>query len=261
MPGSAPARRKRAAVAAPPPRLPDLPVLKLSTLEDESTEALVARGAALVREHAIVEGRGTALLRSCAVVLAALRLRCVNKDGDPDVTGTSHEYRELAREVYRRAGIGPDAQDRVQATVRYHVAKVIRENHSEDQLEAYGLIVASPVERQRERRQRDSAVLTMARHEAIAAAPAPKKGKATAKAAADEAAAVNLSATGAAQKATADHLRLGAGVLNILGQMSTDVIDNDMTDGQRAKLDEHLAAMQAAVTKLRRHTRKRRSAE
>jgi hypothetical protein len=41
-----------------------------------------------------------------------------------------------------------------------------------------------------------------------------------------------------------------------VGQIDTSVVDTHMTDGQRAKLDEELAALQKAVTRLRRHTKK-----
>jgi hypothetical protein len=57
-------------------------------------------------------------------------------------------------------------------------------------------------------------------------------------------------------RATADHLRLAHVAGNIVGQIDTSVVDTHMTDGQRAKLDEELAALQKAITRLRRHTKK-----
>jgi hypothetical protein len=60
-------------------------------------------------------------------------------------------------------------------------------------------------------------------------------------------------------KATADHLRLAEVAGGIVGQLRPEVIDVDMTDGQRAKLDEHLKTIESQVRALRKHLKTSRS--
>jgi hypothetical protein len=79
----------------------DLPTLDLAEVEHDTTEALVARGAAYVREYAAVEHKPTILLYNIATVLVALRGQHTTEDGSPDWRGRSGPYRVDAAEIYR----------------------------------------------------------------------------------------------------------------------------------------------------------------
>lgn len=212
-----------------------LPSLALGDVADDGVEALVARGAAYVKEYAAVEHKPTIILRSLAVVLIALRMQHVDSEGRPDMRGRSGPYRGDASEVYRRAGIAPDSQDRLQKAVRWHIGNILRDELDVSTLESYELRQDSPLERQRDDRASRSAVVAASRAEVEAS---------------------SSRAGGVTVKATADSIRLGRAVTNILKELSPDVIDNEMTDGQRAKLDEQLAEAQTLIAALRRRTRK-----
>jgi hypothetical protein len=219
----------------------DLPTLDLAEVEHDTTEALVARGAAYVREYAAVEHKPTILLYNIATVLVALRGQHTTEDGSPDWRGRSGPYRVDAAEIYRLAGVTEETAGRVGSAVRWHVGNILRRRLTAEELQAYDLQQDSPLDRLQDRRQRTTAIVAAARAEVEAAEASQSTGTAVV-------------------KATADHVRLGKAVTNILDQLSVDVITDGMTDGQRAKLDEELAAAQEHIRKLRRHTRKRRSA-
>ncbi|WP_228973412.1 hypothetical protein [Streptomyces sp. DH12] len=230
----------------------------------ESDEELVARGAALVREHARVEHQPAIILRSLAVVLVELRTRCTTSDGEMDLLGRSQRYRDEARRIYAGAGIAPDSEDRVQAAVRWHIGNHIRERFDVDTLRQHGLLVDGPRKRVERGRKARAALVTAASAERdLSAAPAKKATKKARGKAADAATATAPpvdETAGARVKLTADHLRFGQALATIAGQMRPDVIDNEMTPGQAAKLDDLLAETQTALAALRRHTKKRRSA-
>ncbi|WP_030962667.1 hypothetical protein [Streptomyces sp. NRRL S-378] len=191
------------------------------------------------------------LLRSIAVVLVALRSRCIGTDGRTDWVGRSADYRGKAQELYRQANIPEDSQDTIQGAVRYHIGNILRDELSAEELEDYGLKTLSPVARGRERRASRAAIVTVARAE-LAAADVGKKSKKAAPA-------VEPAAPSSSGSLVADHLRLSKGAATIISQLSTDIIDG-MTDGQRAKLDEELEAAQKAIARLRRHSRRRSAA-
>src|SRR5689334_12454703 len=98
----APARRQ-----AMPPKvdLSSLPTLQFADVEHEGEAALIARGAAYVREYAAIEDKPTILLLNIATVLVALRSQHKTADGRTDWRGQSHEYRQAATEVYRLSGV------------------------------------------------------------------------------------------------------------------------------------------------------------
>jgi hypothetical protein len=114
------------------------------------------------------------------------------------------------------------------------------------ELEQAGLQTTSPLERFQDRRAVDAAIVKAVKvsNDVAASTPKPAKGERVPE------------QGGQPVKATADHLRLAQVAGNILGQLDANVIDQHMTPGQRAKLDEQLAVAQKLITALRRHTRK-----
>ncbi|MFD5161033.1 hypothetical protein ACFWMJ_23640 [Streptomyces hawaiiensis] len=239
----------------------NLQTLELDTIADESEPMLLARGAAYAREYAALEDKPTILAMNIAMVLLALRKRY------DDWLGRSYPYRQKAAEVYELAGIkDKDQLTRLKGAVRYHVGNLLRDELGPDDLKALELADTSPLERQQERRATDSAILKAANVSAEVAASTPKKvsstpatSKGKSKAAKEEAVPEQGGGPGAGVKATADHIRLATVAAGLVGQLDTDVIDDHMTDGQRAKLDEQLAAIESAARKLRRYMNKRRS--
>ncbi|MFE0326318.1 hypothetical protein ACFW08_05815 [Streptomyces sp. NPDC058960] len=232
-----------------------LPTLQLEDIEGEEESALIARGAAYAREYAAIENKPTILAMNLATVLLAIR-----KQHD-DWLGRTHEYRQLASEVYRQANIQDKAQlTRLQATVRYHVGNLLRRQLTPRELKRLELLDTSPLERQQDQRATNRALLAATKASVDVAASSPRK--AAKKAAADEQATLVPSqerGPGLVVKATADHLRLASVAVNLVGQLDVDVIDGDMTTGQRAKLDEELAVLERSVRKLRRHLKTARS--
>lgn len=235
--------------------------LELDTIQDEPESALIARGAAYAREYAAIEDKPTILAMNLATVLLALR-----KQHD-DWLGRSYEYRQVANEVYRQANIrDKDQLTRLKGSVRYHVGNLLRRQLTPRELKALELADTSPLERQQDRRATDLAILRAANVSAEVAASTPQKvsstvaaSKGKAKPAKDEVVPQQGGGPGLGVKATADHLRLAAAAANLVTQLDTGVIDEHMSDGQRAKLDEQLAAIESAARKLRRHLKNRRS--
>ncbi len=227
--------------------------LDLESIEHESTATLIARGAAYAREYAAVEHKPELLAKNLATVLLALRKR------HDDWLGRSGDYRRDAREVYSSANLADrDQLTRLQANVRYHVGNMVRRYLTPRELKALELKDASPLERQQDRRATDSAILRATKVSAEVTASTPKTSKA-AKPAKGELTPAVPTQKGIIVKATADHLRLAQAARGIVGQFSADVIDEHMTDGQRAKLDEELAEMEKKIRSLRRRMKNHRS--
>jgi hypothetical protein len=229
-----------------------LPTLRLEDIQDESEQQLVARGAAYAREYAAIEDKPTILAMNIATVLLALRRQ------HGDWLGRTYPYRQVASEVYRLSGVKGDRLTRLQATVRYHVGNGLRRQLTPRELNALELLDTSPLERQQDIRATNSALLAAVKVSAAAEVSTPEKPSKPAKkgAKAEERVPEQGGSAGMVVRATADHLRLAHVAGNIVGQIDTSVVDTHMTDGQRAKLDEELAALQKAITRLRRHTKK-----
>ncbi|MFF1417623.1 hypothetical protein [Streptomyces sp. NPDC058280] len=224
----------------------DLPTLKLNDIIDESEAELQARGAAYAREYAEIEQRPVILARNMAMVCIALRLKL------QDMVGSSYEYKQTVAEFYRMSGVTGDRLERMQGTVRWHVGNTLRRHMTPRELERHGLLATSPLERQQDSRAVNAAIVQSIRASEAVRASTPRKAPKTATGEPSQ----EPEQTGSPVKATADHLRLAHVAGSIVGQLDTDVIDTHMTPGQRAKLDEELAALQKAIAALRRHTRK-----
>ncbi|MCQ6554781.1 hypothetical protein NPS70_16470 [Streptomyces sp. C10-9-1] len=220
----------------------------------ESEETLIARGVAYAREYAAVVEKPTILAKNLAAVSVALRI----KHGD--MVGSSYAYRQEVSDLYTRSGVEGETLDRLKAAVRYHIGNTLRRQMTTRELRRHGLLETSPLERLQDSRRTNSALVAAVKASQEASSiPSPKSAKARTVTGTQEAVVQPPATSGADVKATADHLRLAHVAGNIVRQMDTDVIDEHMTEGQRAKLDEELAALQKTITQLRKHTRKRRS--
>ncbi|GAA1064686.1 hypothetical protein [Streptomyces asiaticus] len=225
-----------------------LPTLTVDDIRHEGTAALIARGAAYASEYAQIEHKPEMLVRNIAVVNVALRRQ------HDDMRGRTRAYREDVAQIYRAAGIGPNVVDRMQQAVRYHVGNILRDELSPEELRDLDLHTSSPLERARGARAVTSALATAERVSSQAVKVPSAKSRKTKRTDDEPAPAPEIPV-----KATADHLRLVNAAKSIVSQLSPDVIDDAMTDGQRAKLHEELGALQDAIRVLRRHTKPRRS--
>ncbi|WP_369147055.1 hypothetical protein [Streptomyces sp. R44] len=234
-----------------------LPTLEVDELVKESEDQLAARGVAYGREYIRIEHHPTMLLKNLAAVAVALRVKY------GDMRGQSYEYRQRMREIYAAAGMGSE----VQGSVRYHIGNLLRRSMTPRELEKHELLPTSPLERLQDGREIRAKLTQAAKTlesmdksliEGLIPSPVakPKPAKKSAKQAQASGKGDAPKSTGPELKATADALRLATVANGIIGQLDADVIDDHMTDGQRAKLDDELAAIQKRLTALRRHTRK-----
>jgi hypothetical protein len=210
-----------------------VPTLQLEEIARESEAALLARGVAYAKEYATIAHKSTVLAANLAVVSVALRVK------HQDMLGRSGPYRQAISSIYRDAGIAHN--NPLPGTVRWHVGNLLRRHMTPRELENHGLLPTAPLERQQDDRKAKAAIVVASRASDEAARSAERVDGET------------------PVKATADQLKLGRVALNLVGQLSPEVIDGAMTDGQRAKLDEALAELQETIRGLRRHTRKRTS--
>ncbi|MEV5319153.1 hypothetical protein AB0K92_16110 [Streptomyces sp. NPDC052687] len=230
----------------------DLPRLEVDDLENEDQASLTARGAAYAREYNRIQDASTIMLRNIAVVIVALRKQL------GDWKGQTHEYRQIVADMYRAANLPPDSQGTIQASVRYHVGNELRRYLTPRELKRTGLLPESPLERQQDVRATRAAIVkattTLADAERVPAQKAVKKSSAKkAVKGVVKAEVVQRSAVGSEIKATADQIRLAEVAVNLLGQLNLSTIDRDMTDGQRAKLAAHLAAIEERAREIRAH--------
>ncbi|MFC8583217.1 hypothetical protein ACFUGD_01365 [Streptomyces sp. NPDC057217] len=253
---------RRDEAPTPVPVDPDtLPSLEVAELAKESEPALVARAVAYGREYKRIENHPTMLLKNLAAVAVALRVQY------DDIDGKKHAYRQVMADIYRQAGM----DERAQTAARYHIGNLVRRTFTARELEQAGLLLTSPLERLQDTRKDASKLVSAAKvitsvdptlldSLARPQAPTTTTSKKAPKSKKSPATSGELAkSTGPELKATADVLRLAQVAGGIVGQLKTDVIDDHMTDGQRAKLDEELETLQKRITALRRHTRKARS--
>lgn len=216
-----------------------LPTLEVDDIAQESEPELIARGTAYANEYVRIQHAKTALLKNLATVIVALRIR------HGDMRGSSGAYRKDVGQIYRQ--ISEENQERLQTAVRWHVGNILRRHLTPRELERLDLKPTSPLERQQDSRAINAAIVAAGK--AGQKAATSKKGRTSKN---DEPPAPTV-------RETADQLRMVHAATNIMTQISTDVINHAMTDGQRAKLDEELEMIQKTIAKLRRITRKARS--
>ncbi|MGW2514996.1 hypothetical protein ACWC0A_37640 [Streptomyces scopuliridis] len=222
-----------------------LPSLQVEDLAGESAAELVARGAAYAREYDQIADQPTILLKNLAAVVVALRRQMGDWRGD------TQAYRDRVSELYRMSGIPTDSRSRVQAAVRWHVGNLLRRAMTARELEGQGLLSTSPLERLRDSRSTNAALVRAVKVSAEVEKSTPKAKRSTGKDGKP-----TEESSGSPVKATADHIRLAGVASSIIGQLDSGVITKHMTAGQRAKLDGELEALQKKITALRKLTRK-----
>lgn len=225
-----------------------LTTLELNDIEYEAAPALVARGAAYAREYARIEDKPAILAANIATVLLALRKK------HDDWRGLTKPYRDDVTALYQSSGVTGTQLDRLKSNVRYHVGNQARRYLTPRELRTLELRDDSPLERGRDRRATNSAIVRSVSASIEAAASAPVKPVKTP--AKDEERVPDQRTPGLVVKATADHLRLAHVARGLVEQMDADVVLSDMAEGQRAQLDEELAAIESAARKLRRMLKK-----
>lgn len=124
-----------------------------------SVDDLTSAGTGLIHYLDKLEADATDVRRALAGVIVALRRHYRTNDGDVDWAGRSWEYRQAVTSMYQSAGIRPDSESKVQASLRYHVGNLLREVAPPQQLAAVGLLTNSPKERMNDVRQATNAIL------------------------------------------------------------------------------------------------------
>lgn len=106
--------------------------------------------------------RRTALLRDLGEATVSLREHFLTSDGEPDWAGRTGAYRATITDLYGTAGYGIDDAKATQKLARYHIANTLRDRLSAEDIEAIGLRVETPRERQAELRERTAAIVAAA---------------------------------------------------------------------------------------------------
>lgn len=104
--------------------------------------------ALLRRFDGAAEEERTAILKKVASLLIKLRSLYTTADGLPDWRGVTYPYRQEVRDIYAEAGLPPENNHPVKATLRYHVGNALRTELTEDELAEAGLLANAPRERQ-----------------------------------------------------------------------------------------------------------------
>ncbi|MFI2213022.1 hypothetical protein [Streptomyces sp. NPDC020141] len=216
-----------------------LPFMQVDELAEKPQEFLVAAGGAFAREYAQIKHRETLLLKQMASILVALRVQV------GDLTGTSYAYRQIVGEMYRASGEGPETLEPMKTAVRWHVQNLLRRVMTSRELREKGLLETTPLERARDLREANAAIL--AGIAAAASAEESSQGRA-------------LGRKGSEVKATADLLRLARAAHSLVTKMNSGVVEQHMTSGQLEALDAEMAAMQTAMAALRRRLKKAKAA-
>lgn len=129
--------------------------------KDDLSAALVQHLKELRRTEDEVER--TRLVRLAAQATVSLREHFLTNKGEPDWAARTWPYREHIRERYTEAGYEPGEAKTVQAAVRYHVSRIIRQTLPEETVKDLGLRRESSVERGRASRAARSEFLQQAR--------------------------------------------------------------------------------------------------
>lgn len=104
----------------------------------------------------------TASMHAAADALVDMRMIYTNRDGKPDLAGSSFEYRQAVSDGLADAGVSAGERSKVMAALRYHVGNRVRERFTPEELSEYGLHANSPHERQRAEREMLSRIIRTA---------------------------------------------------------------------------------------------------
>jgi len=103
-------------------------VAVLAEQERDKAAAPLKRAAVQdVKKWKEIHGKAEGVMKSLAGNLARLRTLYTDARGNPDMTGRSAAYTEVARSIYRDAGLDEENTKYLQGAVRYHASDAARE--------------------------------------------------------------------------------------------------------------------------------------
>lgn len=127
------------------------------------TSAIAAATDAVRHYLASPDDQKTGALRTAAEALVNLRSLYLDDDGSPDWGGKTWPYRKTVTEIYDDAGVSAAQRERVRSAIGYHVSALLRERLNEEQLAEIGLRPISARGRSAEKREKQSAMLSVLR--------------------------------------------------------------------------------------------------
>lgn len=150
--------------------------LRSTSSDDLTVRELVTEGTHLAKSYMDLHRRSTHLVKSLALVIVKLRAKYEDRNGRPDLRGRSQAYRDAVAQIYRDAGIPPDATSNLQAAVRHHISTALREYMTEhgytaEDYQYYKLHPDSMAMRNRLKEQHGRAAMAAARPEGQAESP------------------------------------------------------------------------------------------
>lgn len=104
----------------------------------EAAAPIVNEAVKHAKEWSRLHGKAAQVTKALAEQLARLRMVYRDKQGRPDMRGTSLEYREAAALIYEKAGLAPDEASTAQGAVRYHLGDAVRNILREHEMFANG---------------------------------------------------------------------------------------------------------------------------
>lgn len=134
--------------------------MKQQTLEEVQAAFSASVRAAI--ENAVTGEYDRAAMHSASEALVELRLLYTNRDGMPDLGGSSFEYRQAVGQGLSDAGVTPETRPKVLAALRYHVGNRLRERFTADELADYGMLAKKPAERQQAERAHLASIVRVA---------------------------------------------------------------------------------------------------
>jgi hypothetical protein len=127
-----------------------------------SLDELSARATEGMRAyHANTGPERTLGTKAAAEALIEARTIFRGRDGQPDLVGRSHDYREFVSRAIDNAGIPTGERSNLQAAIRHHISPMLRERFGEQAVDDLGLKPGSTVERRKLRRERDSRIFNL----------------------------------------------------------------------------------------------------
>lgn len=105
----------------------DLAVLVQREIDrDKAAAPIIAAAVKDAKAWDDLHGKAAKVTKSLADKLAKLRSLYDDKDGNPDMRGTSQAYRDAATSIYDKAGFDTGKAAHVQGAVRYHLSDSVR---------------------------------------------------------------------------------------------------------------------------------------
>lgn len=109
-----------------------------------SEKQLVARGVSAMMKY---QRTRTEALKEVARIIVSLRAKC-EYNGCPDWAGNTRKAKDLAAEIYTKAGVDKDSESSMRKALSYHIGNLVRRVATTNELKVAGLIVAPQSARQ-----------------------------------------------------------------------------------------------------------------